>query len=322
MSNRLCFWKLICAVLAFGAPAAFAADYPDRPIRFIVPFSPGGGLDIVARLIAPKLSERLHQQVIVDNRPGASGTLGTTIAANATPNGYTFSIGNVGTHAADVSLYKKLSYDPVKDFTPITQIARVTELLVVNPSLPVHSVKELIALAKSKPGQLNFGSSGRGTTPHLAAILFNSMTQIDMVHIPYKGIAPALTALIGGQINMCFSNIISVLPHVNAGRLRALGVSSAKRSRVAPEIPTIAEAGVPGYEIYNWYGIFVPRGTPQDIVGLLNREIVAVLQSKEISDRLTSAGADIITSTPEEFGRFVREEVAKYARVVKAGGGR
>lgn len=302
--------------------AVSAADdiYPSRPVRLIAPFSAGGGVDIVARLVAQRLSEKWGQQVVVDNRTGATGIIGTDLAAHATPDGYTLLMGNAATHAVNVSLFKKLPYDALRDFVPITLVGRVPEMLVVHPALPAASVQELIALAKAKPGELTFGSAGSGSPPHLAGELFQSLAKIRLVHIPYKGSAPALTDLIAGQINMYFSNILSAVPYVKGGRLRGLGVTGAKRSIVAPDIPAIAEAGLPGYEDYNWYGVLAPKGTPEAIVDKLHTDIVQVVKSRDVEERLTKDGAEVIANTPAEFAKFIREEIQKYARIIKQSG--
>jgi tripartite-type tricarboxylate transporter receptor subunit TctC len=229
-------------------------------------------------------------------------------------------MGNAATHAVNVSLFKKLPYDAVRDFVPITLVGRVPEMLVVHPALPAASVQELITLAKTKPGELTFGSAGSGSPPHLAGELFQSLAKIRLVHIPYKGSAPALTDLIAGQINMYFSNILSAVPYVKGGRLRGLGVTSAKRSVVAPDIPAIAEAGLPGYEDYNWYGVLAPKGTPKAIVDKLHTDIVQAVKSRDVEERLTKDGAEVIANTPEEFAKFIREEIQKYARIIKQSG--
>ncbi|HEX3168925.1 MAG TPA: tripartite tricarboxylate transporter substrate binding protein, partial [Burkholderiales bacterium] len=294
--------------------------YPTRPVRLIAPFSAGGGVDIVARYLALKLTEKWGQQVVVDNRTGATGIIGTEIAAHSPPDGYTLILGNAATHAVNVSLFKKLPYDAVKDFAPVTLIGRVPEMLVVHPALPAANVRELIALAKAKPGELAFGSAGAGSPPHLAGELFQFLAKVKLVHVPYKGSAPALADLIGGQISMYFSNILSAVPFVKSGRLRGLGVTSEKRSVVAPEIPTIAESGLPGYEDYNWYGILAPKGTPRAILTQLHADIVQVVRGRDMEERLTKDGAEVIASTPDEFARFIREEIDRYARIVKASG--
>jgi len=310
----------IFVLLALSGLVAAADSYPTRPVRLIAPFSAGGGVDIVARYLALKLTEKWGQQVVVDNRTGATGIIGTEIAAHSPPDGYTLILGNAATHAVNVSLFKKLPYDAVKDFAPVTLIGRVPEMLVVHPALPAANVRELIALAKAKPGELAFGSAGAGSPPHLAGELFQFLAKVKLVHVPYKGSAPALADLIGGQISMYFSNILSAVPFVKSGRLRGLGVTSEKRSVVAPEIPTIAESGLPGYEDYNWYGILAPKGTPRAIVTQLHADIVAVVRGRDMEERLTKDGAEVIASTPDEFARFIREEIDRYARIVKASG--
>ena len=312
-------WVVVLLIFTVSASAAENA-YPSRPVRLIAPFSAGGGVDIVARLVAQRLSEKWGQQVVVDNRTGATGIIGTDLAAHATPDGYTLLMGNAATHAVNVSLFKKLPYDAIRDFVPITLVGRVPEMLVVHPALPASTVQELIALAKSKPGELTFGSAGSGSPPHLAGELFQSLAKIRLVHIPYKGSAPALTDLIAGQINMYFSNILSAVPYVKGGRLRGLGVTSAKRSVVAPDIPAIAEAGLPGYEDYNWYGVLAPKGTPKAIVDKLHTDIVHVVKSTDVEDRLTKDGAEVIANTPAEFAKFIREEIQKYAQIIKQSG--
>jgi len=306
--------------LALSSLAAAADSYPSRPVRLIAPFSAGGGVDIVARYLALKLTEKWGQQVVVDNRTGATGIIGTEIAAHSPPDGYTLILGNAATHAVNVSLFKKLPYDAVKDFAPVTLIGRVPEMLVVHPALPAANVRELIALAKAKPGELAFGSAGAGSPPHLAGELFQFLAKVKLVHVPYKGSAPALADLIGGQISMYFSNILSAVPFVKSGRLRGLGVTSEKRSVVAPEIPTIAESGLPGYEDYNWYGILAPKGTPRAILTQLHADIGQVVRGRDMEERLTKDGAEVIASTPDEFARFIREEIDRYARIVKASG--
>ena len=306
---------LFCAAWGVAAQA-----YPSHPVRLIAPFPSGGGVDIVARLLAQKVGERWGEQIVVDNRTGATGIIGTDLAAKAPPDGYTIVLGNVATHAVNVSMYKKLPYDPVKDFAPITLVARVPEALVVHPSLPASSVKELIALASKKPGSLTVGSAGYGSPPHLAAELFQLLGKVQFTHVPYKGSTPALMDLLGGQINVYFSNILSAVPHVKSGRLRALGVTSAKRAVVLPDVPTIAEAGVPKYEEYNWYGVLAPAGVPAPILKTIHDSFVSVLQSPEVSQRLAADGAEVIGNTPQEFARFIRSEIDKYASVVKQRG--
>ena len=313
---------LVFLLLLCFTQFTYAAEtgYPNRPVRLIAPFSTGGGVDIVARLISQKLGEKWGQQFVVDNRTGATGIIGTELAARATPDGYTLLVGNAATHAVHVSLYNKLPYDAVKDFTPISLVGRVPEMLVVSPSLPVNTVKELIAMAAAKPGELTYGSAGAGSPPHLAGELFQYLAKVRFVHIPYKGSAPALADLLGGQINMYFSNILSAVPYVKAKRLRGIGVTSTTRSVVAPEIPTIAESGLPGYSDYNWYGILAPRNTPTAIVNKLHAGIVQVVRTSDIEDRLTKDGAEVIASTPDEFAAFIAEEIKKYAQIINQSG--
>jgi tripartite-type tricarboxylate transporter receptor subunit TctC len=322
-TSRAVSMHLIAATLSVMPAAARAASpgaYPERAIRMIVPFPAGGGVDIVARIVAKEMSERMGQQVAVDDRAGASGIVGSELAAKAPPDGYTLLMGNVATHAVNVNLHKKLSYDPLKDFEPVSRIAEVPEVLLVHPSIPATSVKELIALARSKPGQLTYGSAGNGTPPHLAAELFKSMAKVNILHVPYKGTPPAIADLVGGQTTMIFSNIVTAMPLVNGGKLRALGVTSLKRSSVAPTIPTIAEGGLPGFQEYSWYGVLVPAGTPPAIISKLNFVIAEALKAPAVRDPLTKQGAEITPSTPAEFREFIVTEIARYGKIVKSSG--
>lgn len=309
------------AVLALTAisAASSAQGFPNKPIRLIVPFSAGGPTDVLARIVAQKLTESLGQQVVIDNHTGSGGNIGTDIVAKATPDGYTLLMAIVG-HVINASLYSKLPYDPVKDFAPITLTGAATIIMVAHPSLPAKSIKELIALAKSKPGQLNLASPGSGTPHHLAAELFKTMAGIDMVHIPYKGAAPAVTDLLGGQVSVAFVSLPAALPHVKARKLTALGITSDKRSAVAPEVPTFAEAGLPGYGLENWYGALAPAGTPREIVNKLNSTIVKVLQLPDVKERLNGQGFEIRTSTPEQFAAYIKSETVKWAKIVKDSG--
>jgi tripartite-type tricarboxylate transporter receptor subunit TctC len=305
---------------AFAAAGAVAQTYPTQPIKIVVPFTAGGTTDILARTIGQKLGESLHQPVIVENRPGAGGNIGADVVAKSKPDGYTLVMGTIGTQSINASLYEKMPYDSARDFAPITLVAIVPNILMVHPSVPAKSVGELIQLAKSKPGVLNFASSSTGGSPHLSGEMFKQMTGVDIVHVPYKGSAPAITDLLGGQVSMMFDNMPSGLPHVKAGKLRALGVTSAKRSAAAPEIPTIAESGVPGYEVDSWFGILAPAGTPREIVNKLNVEIVKILRMPEVKQRLAEQGAEPVGNTPEQFAEHIRKETIKWARVVKASG--
>lgn len=319
--EKLKRWAYVLFISFFAASAALAQDvksYPNRPSRLIVPFPPGGGTDILARLVAQRLSERWGQQVIVDNRPGAATNIGTELVARAAPDGYTMLMASVG-HGANISLYKNLPYHPIKSFEMVTLVAVSPSLLVVNPTLPVKTVTELIDLARQRPGQLNYGSFGSGTSPHLAAELFDILASAKMNHVPYKGSSPALTSVISGETQVLFATILSALPHVDAGRLRALGVASKQRLRALPKIPAIAEA-VPGYECGSWYGVLVPAGTPHAIVDKINKGAVEVLQQPEVKQKFASEGAEIVGSTPEELKTFVEAEIARWARVVKEAG--
>ena len=306
-------------VLAALAGAASAQDYPHKTIRMIVPFAAGGPTDVIARTIAQKLTESWGQPVVIDNRGGAGGNLGTDIAAKAAPDGYTVVMVIVG-HAINASLYSKLPYDPVKDFAPVSPTGAATIVLVAHPSLQAKTVKELTALGKSKPGKINWGSPGTGTPHHLAGEMFKTLTGIDMVHIPYKGAAPAIVDLLGGQVSLAFVSLPAALPHIRAGKLTALGTSGPQRSAVAPDVPTIAEAGFPGYELENWYGLLAPAGTPRPVITKLNGEIVKILQAPDVKERLNSQGFEIRTSTPEQFAAYIKAEIVKWAKIVKDSG--
>ena len=314
--------SLTLSVAVFGSvPCGVSAQgFPTRPIRMIVAYPPGGGADIVARIVAQKISEGFGQQVVVDNRGGAAGIIGTEIVARAAPDGYTVIMGTNATHGIFVSLYRKLPYDPVKDFAPVTGVVNVTNMLVINPSVPAHSVKELIEFARAKPGQLNYGSGGSGSNAHLAVELFKVMARVKMEHLPYKGIAPALTDLLAGQVQVMISNMPPVLPHVQSGKLRALAVTGAKRSAVVPDLPTVNEAGVPGYESDLWWGVLAPAGTPTPVIGKLNAAIVQVLRMPDVKERLSGMGAEPVGNTPEQFAALIKADIVKWAKVVKASG--
>ena len=313
--------KLMFA-LALVAPAigAQAQSYPNKPIRLVCPFPPGGAVDIASRAVAHELTQILGQPVTVDNRPGAGGNIGADITAKSAPDGYTLLMTTSGIMAINPALYSKLPFDPIKDFTPISVIVSLNNVLVVNPSVPVKSVKELIALAKAQPGKLTYASSGNGTSIHLSGELFKSMTGVDMLHIPYKGSSPAVTDLLAGQVNMMFDNIPSSLPHIKAGKLRALAVTGAKRSQLLPDLPTIAEAGVPGYDSYVWFGVVGPAGMPPEIVAKLNAALVKAAATPSFHDRLTGQGYDVLSSTPEQMASSIRDEIAKWGKIVKASG--
>ena len=310
-----------CTLLAsaLSAPFAIAQSYPAKPVRVIVSFPPGSGADIVARTVTPRLTEIFGQQFIVDNRAGASGNLGSEVAAHSPPDGYTL-LFTPASVASSQALYTKLNYNLQKDLDPISMVASAPFVLVVHPSLPVKSAKDLIALAKARPGQLLYASTGNGGSPHLAMELFKMEAKIDIGHIPYKGTPPAVTDLIAGQVSMMFANTLSVLPYVNSGRLRALGISSAKRSAAAPSIPTIAETGMPGFESTTWFGMLAPTGTPKEIVNRLTTEIRKLVQTKAMSDALIAQGADPLGSTAEEFQAKIKLDIDKWTRTIKAAG--
>jgi tripartite-type tricarboxylate transporter receptor subunit TctC len=304
---------------AIAAPALAQQPYPSRPVRIISPFAPGGGNDALCRIVAPRLSENLRQQVIVENRAGANGIVGTEVAARSAPDGYTIILIPSG-HAVNASLYKKLPFDSIRDFTPITLVGSSPLVLAVNPSLPVKSVKELIALAKARPGQLTYVSAGIGASGHLGGALFETLTHTKMTHIPYKGMAVAIVDLMAGQVTMTFGTSLSVVPHVRAGRLRALATTGAQRSPALPDLPTVAEAGVPGYEAGLWYGFAGPARLPPDILSRLHSAIVAVLQLQETRERLANQGVDPQHNTPEEFAKLLVADVERWAKVIQRAG--
>jgi len=305
---------LACAALA--TPAFAQPAYPSKPVRIISIFAPGGGNDVICRLVAQQLTERLKQQVIVENRVGANGIVGTEAVARAAPDGYTFTLIPSG-HTVNASMYKKLPFDSLKDFTPITLAGSGPLVLAVHPSLPVKNVRELIALAKSRPGQLTYVSSGIGASGHLAGALFDTMTGTKMEHIPYKGMSLAVSDLMGGQVSMTFGTSLSVIPHVRTGRLRALATTGAQRSPALPDLPTVAESGVPGYEAGLWYGFVGPARMPPEIVQRLNAEIVAILAQPDTREKLASQGLDARSSTPEEFARIIASDIVRWAAVVQ-----
>ncbi|HVO90653.1 MAG TPA: tripartite tricarboxylate transporter substrate binding protein [Casimicrobiaceae bacterium] len=309
------------AVLLLAAPLALAqTNYPTKPIRLVVPFPAAGTTDILARAAAQRLSEAFGQQVVVDNRPGAGGNIGTELVAKAAPDGYTLLMGTVGTHAINQSLYSKLPFDPVKDFQPVILVAGVPNVLEVNPALPVNSVQDLIAYAKANPGKLNFASSGNGTSIHLSGELFKTMTGVTMTHVPYKGSAPALTDLVGGQVQLMFDNLPSSLAFIKAGKLRAIAVTSTARASALPDVPTIAESGVPGFDASSWFGILAPAGTPHDVVVKINAEVAKWLATPEAKEKLASQGAIAFGGSPEDFAKHIATESAKWAKVVKESG--
>jgi tripartite-type tricarboxylate transporter receptor subunit TctC len=301
---------------------AFAQSaYPNRTLRLIVPFAAGGGADITGRVVAQKLTEVFGQQVLVDNRAGAAGNIGTELAATSAPDGYTLLL--VGpNHTTNVSLFTKLNYDPVRDFDPVTLLTAAPYVLLVHPSLPASDLKALIALARSKPGQLTYGSAGNGTAGHLAMESIKTQAKIDMLHVPYKGSPPLQADLIGGQVVAGFDNVLSSVAHVKAGRLRALAVSSAKRSPALPDVPTVAQAALPGFDVTVWQGLLTPAGTPREIVARLHTEIISALQKPDVQSRMAALGVDIVGNSPAEFAAFIRRDIEKWALVIKAAGAR
>jgi tripartite-type tricarboxylate transporter receptor subunit TctC len=316
---KLSINRLAVAAALFSTAYAFAQTYPARPIRMIVPFPPGGSTDLVARVVAQKMSDAWGQQVVVDNRPGANGMIGTDLVAKAAPDGYTIVLGTIGPMAINASLYK-MPYDINRDLAPITYTANIANVLVVNPSVPAKDVKELVALAKAKPGTLTFGSSGTGGAPHMAVELFKILAKVNVVHVPYKGGGPAMTDAVGGQITGSFASMPSAVGFIKAGKLRALGVSAGRRSPALPEVPTVAEAGVRGFSVLDWQGLFGAAATPLGIVNKLNAEVVRTLAMPDVVERLTAAGVEIQTSTPKAFGDFVGAEIRKWNEVVKEAG--
>ena len=303
-----------------GGTSALAQAYTTKPVTIIVPFAAGGTTDILARIIGQALTAELGQSVVVDNRAGAGGNIGGQAAAKATPDGHTLFMGTVGTHAINASLYKKMPFDPVKDFAPLTRVANVPNLLVANPAQPYKSVKDLIAYAKANPGKVNFGSSGNGSSIHLSGELFKSLAKVDMQHVPYKGSAPAVTDLLGNQIGIMFDNMPSAIQHVRSGKLVPLAVTTAKRSPELPSVPTIAEAGVPGYEATSWFGMFAPAGTPAPVLAKLNAAIVKVLAQPDVKKKINEQGAEVYSETPEQFAAFIQAESVKWGKVVKESG--
>lgn len=304
---------------AFAASGVSAQAYPAKPIRYLVPYAIGGGVDIVSRIIATRLTERLGQQVVVENRPGAGAIIGTELTAKAPADGYTMLMANIA-HGANPSLHRNLPYDTEKAFAPVTLVALLPSILVIHPSLPATSVRDFIALAKARPGQLNYASAGIGSANHLTMELFKVATKTDLVHVAYKGGGPALIDLVGGHVFSIFVTIPPSLPHVRAGRLRALGISGVKRNPSLPDVPTVAEAAVPGFKVYEWQGVVMPAGTPREIITRLNKEIVAVLAIPEVRKRISDLGTEVVGSTPEELAAHIKSELTMWAKVVKQAG--
>ncbi|HET6265048.1 MAG TPA: tripartite tricarboxylate transporter substrate binding protein [Usitatibacter sp.] len=324
--SRLLSWGLSAVIGAasalIGVPGVASAQqtYPSKPIRFVVPYPAGGPLDTVARLLGQRVSESVKQPVIVDNKPGAGGNIGADAVAKSAPDGYTILMGAVATHAINPTLYASMPYDAARDFAPVTQVASTPNVLVVNPSVPAANVREFIAYGRANPGKLNFGSGSTGSAGHLAGELFKTMAGIDMTHVPYKGAAPAMNDLVGGQIHLMFDNLASSLAQVRAGRIRALAVTTSRRSALAPDLPTVIESGLPGFDISTWFGIFVPAGTPRDVVDRLHGEFTRALAQPDVREKMLNLGAEPVGNRPEEFAAFIRGEAEKYAQVIRASG--
>lgn len=310
----------VAALLAAPHSATAAETYPSRPVRIIVPFAPGGFVDFTARLVAPPLSQAMGQQFVVDNRAGAGGIVGAELAARSTPDGYTLVIGSAGTHSVNQSLYPKLPYNVLRDFQPIARLTDAPSILTVHPSMPVKTVKDLVGLARQRPGQINYASAGAGTSTHLAAVLFESIASVKLTHIAFKGGGPAVVSVLSGETPVTFATAASVTPHISSGRLRAIAVTSGQRSAVLPDLPTIAEGGLQGYEMLNWLGLFAPTGTPKMIIERLNREALKVVAQPEVVKRFNSQGAEPSPLASEEFAAFVKSEIAKWAKIVAATG--
>jgi tripartite-type tricarboxylate transporter receptor subunit TctC len=319
--GQITFAFVLAMTLTGAATAAQSESYPVKPIRLVVPFPPGGAVDIVARTLGAQLTQALSQQFVIENRPGAGGIVGTEFVARAAPDGYTL-LAVSSAQATNPSLYAKLPYNTERDFAPVSLVAGSSYMLVTHPSMPVKSVRELIAFAKARPGQLNFASGGPASLPHLAGELFNLMAGVRMTHVPYKGSAPAATAVLGGEVTLLFSNMLGIMPFVQAGRFRALGVTGVKRVAAAPEVPTIAEAGLPGYEVIGWYGLIAPAGTPKEIVVRLSAQTAVAMRAPEMVKRFSSEGAEPVGSTPEAFAETISRDIVKWAKVIKASGAR
>ncbi len=316
----LCSWCMALGMIGGAAAQSGAQSFPAKTVRIVVPQAPGGASDALARVIAQRLTERWKQQVIVENRPGAGGNIGTDSVAKAPADGYTLLLGYVGTHAINVSLYTSLGWDPVKDFTPVATLATVPFALVVNPQLPVSTVADFINLAKAKPRELTFASAGNGSVNHLLGEMFNMAAGVNLVHVPYKGAAPALTDLIGGQVQATFTSLPSVAQHMRSGAVRALAVTSARRSESFPQLPTLVESGIPGFDVNPWFGLLAPAGTPRDIVERIHGDVNALLAAKEVKERFAASGADAYVTSVDQFATLLRADIQKWAAAVKASG--
>ena len=308
---------LAAALAALLSSSALGQSYPGKPIHLIVPFAPGGGNDNVARLVGKRAGESLGQPIVVDNRPGAGGVVGAEAAARSSPDGYTLFLGGVGSHAINPNLMKNLPYDPIKDFAPVTLLAQAPLVLVVHPSVPARDIGEFIAYARKHPGRLNFASNGNGSSSQLAAVMFDSMAGVDMVHVPYKGLSLALTDLLSGDVQVMFSSVVAIVPHIRAGKVRALAVTGKKRLALLPELPTLSESGLKGYEASSWYGILAPAGTPREIVAKLSAEFSKAVRQPEVEKSLVAEGAEPVGGTPEEFAAHIRAEIDRLGSVIR-----
>jgi tripartite-type tricarboxylate transporter receptor subunit TctC len=319
-TRRALLRALLLAATALAVPAAHAQAYPSRPVRLVVPFLPGGSADILGRALAQKLSDGLGQPVVVENRPGAGTAIAAELVAKAPADGYTLMLGTVSSHAINPALNPKLPFDPLRDFTPVAPVASIPFALLVHPSVPARTVPELIAYARSRPGKLDYSSAGNGTSNHLAGELFEAMTGTHMVHIPYRGSAPALQDLIAGRVSVMFDLVLTAAPHVRSGAVRALAVTGAKRSAALPDVPTVAESGLPGYEVSAWFGVFAPAGLPRPVVDRLNAEVARALAAPDLQQRLVSQGAEPLAGSPDQFAAYLKSEVAKWGKVVRDAG--
>ena len=311
---------VVAGLLVASLASAFAQSYPNKPIRIIIAQAPGSATDVISRVVANRLQESLGQPVVIEARPGAGGAVGTEAAARSAPDGYTLFMGNNSTHGSNPALYPKLPYDAVKDFAPITLVATVPYVLVVDPALPVSSVEQLIALAKSQPGKMNYASAGNGSTHQFCGELLKSMAGIDVLHIPYKGSPPAIAGLLGGEVSLMFANLTDIGSQIRSGKVKALAVTVAKRANLLPEVPTLSEAGLPGFEIGSWFGLLAPAGTPAPIIARLNAETVKVLGREDVQSTLGAQGLELAPSSPEQFAAHIKSEIAKFTRIAKAAG--
>jgi len=323
MKLQLTKRHFLCGLVLLALPALASAQsgpYPNRPIRLLVGVPPGGTTDLVARVVGDQLSKQIGQPIIIENRGGAGGNIAAEAVAKSPPDGYTLFLGPVGTMTINPFVYAKMPFDTMRDFAPISQLSSLPIVMVINPSVPAKNVKEFIAFAKANPGTASFASGGNGTQTHLAGEMFKTMTGVEMIHVPYKGTAPAMVDLLGGRVSAMYDQIATAMPHIKAGKLVAIGVTTAKRSAIAPEIPTIAESGVPGYEATTWHGLFAPAGTPKDVIDKLNAEVVKALNSPDVIEKFKANGIDPVSSTPQQFGAFVQSELDRWRSAVKAAG--